>query len=40
MYIDDISSDKENLPKIRLMVFEALEKNITTLESYIKEKIP
>ncbi len=40
MYIDDISSDEENLPKIELMVFEALEKNIYTLEQYVKCKFP
>lgn len=38
-YIDDITEDKENISKIKFLVFEALEKNIWTLEQYVKEKI-
>ena len=40
MYIDDIVSDEANLSQIKLMVFEALEKNIFILEKYIKDKLP
>ena len=39
-YIDDISDDEENVSKIKLLIFEALEKNIWRLEQYVKEKFP